>query len=44
MLKKELSNQLVAILFAARDPVTTRELLDVFRDLSEPELTDAQIP
>ena len=41
MLKKELSNQLVAILFAARDPVTTRELLDVFRDLSEPELTDA---
>ena len=41
MLKEELSNQLVAILFAAEGPVTTEQLGDVFTDLSEIELTSA---
>ncbi len=38
MLKEELSNQLIAILFAARNPVTTQQLGNVFTDLSEVEL------
>lgn len=38
MLKEELSNQLLAILFAAEEPVTAEQLGEVFRDLSEAEL------
>lgn len=41
MLKEELSNQIVAILFAASNPVTTKQLGDVFTDLSEVELRSA---
>lgn len=41
MLKEELSNQIVAILFAASNPVTTKQLGDVFTDLSEVELRRA---
>ena len=39
MLREELGNQLVAILFAAEGPVTAAQLGEVFADLPEAELT-----
>lgn len=41
MLKEELLNRILAILFAARDPVTMAELREVFPQLPEPELRGA---
>ena len=38
MLKEELGNELLAILFAAEEPVTAQQLREVFTDLSEDEL------
>ena len=38
MLREELGNQLLAILFAAEGPVTTAQLGEVFTDLPEAEL------
>ncbi len=39
MLREELGNQLLAILFAAEGPVTAAQLGEVFTDLPEAELT-----
>ncbi len=39
MLREELGNQLLAILFAAEEPVTAAQLGEVFTDLPEAELT-----
>ena len=39
MLREELGNQLLAILFAAEGPVTAAQLGEVFTDLAEAELT-----